>query len=143
MRIPHRHRIETELLALVPHRPDAGGLGIDAAFPVAHHGVVSPAAFPQGVDDPHVFLGEIVTVVVRHLFAQSHRPRGAVQVAGDDVPADASLRQVVQRRHAACEQEGWFVGEVAGHAEPQMRGRVRHGGDQRQRIDQGDLHGGA
>ena len=73
----------------------------------------------------------------------AHRPRGAVEIAGDDVPADAPAGQMIQRRHPAREQIRRLIGEVAGHAEAEMRGGMRHRGHQRHRIQQRDLHAGA
>src|ERR1019366_6916835 len=91
-RLPQRQRVKTVLLALVPDRPDPARLGVDATGTVSHDRVVAPAALPQRIHDPHVFLGEIVTIIVRHLLAQPHRPRGAVELAGHDVPADPPAR---------------------------------------------------
>src|SRR5580700_9218712 len=44
----------------------------------------------------HVVLGHVVADVVAGLFALAHALRGAVQIAGDNVPADAAIGQMVQ-----------------------------------------------
>ena len=106
----------------------------------ADHRIVAPTAFPQRVDDLHVLVGQVVAIVMHHLGVETHGARGAVQIAGDDVPADAPVGQVVQRGHAAGEQERRLVGKVAGDAEAEMRGGVRHRRHQQQRIDQRHLH---
>ena len=87
---------------------------------VAPHGAVFPAAFPQLVDDLHVFVGDVVAPVVVGLRRQPHAAGRAVEIAGDDVPADAAAGQVVERRHAAGEQIGRLVGQVGGDAEAEM-----------------------
>jgi hypothetical protein len=78
---------------------------------------------------------------VLHLRVEAHGARRAVEIAGHDVPADAPLRQMIERRHAAGEQERRLISQVAGHAEAEMRGGVCHRRHQRQRIEQRYLHG--
>ena len=107
---------------------------------VAQHGVVLPASFPKLVDHLHVFLGHVVAAVVLRLLRQAHAARGAVEIAGDDVPADAALGQVIERRHAAGEGIGRLVGQVAGDAEAEMLRGIGHGRHQQQRVVHRDLH---
>jgi hypothetical protein len=71
---------------------------------------------------------------------QPHVARRAVEVAGDDVPADAPPRQVVERAHAARERIRVLVGQRAGDAEAQVLGGLRHQRHQRQRVEQRHLH---
>ena len=57
-----------------------------------------------------------------------------VEIAGDDVPADPALGQVVERRHAPGEGERRFVGQRDGDAEAEVLRGVRHGRDEEERI---------
>ena len=72
-------RVELEVLAvdgaIAMH---LRGIGEDAARAVAHHGVVLPAAFPELVDDLHVFVGDVVAVVMRGLAVHADAPRAAL-----------------------------------------------------------------
>jgi hypothetical protein len=76
---------------------------------------------------------------MRDLFGHPHASRGTVQVAGDNVPPHAPLGQVVQRAHAAGERVGEFVGQRAGHAEPEVFGDHGHRRDHHQRVVDRDL----
>lgn len=66
--------------------------------------------------------------------------RGAVKVAGDDVPADPAIAQVVERGHAPGERIGVFVGERESDAEAQVLGNPGHGWYQQQRVVDRYLH---
>ena len=103
------------------------GPGVDALRGVVEHGVVFPTAFPEFVEHFQVFVGLVVTAVVFHLFGQAHGLGGAVQVAGDDVPAHAATGQVVEGRHAPCEQIRRLVGEVGGQTKTEVFGDGGHG----------------
>ena len=108
------------MLALVLDAMHLARIGKDAARAVAQHGVVLPAAFPELVDHLHIFIGDVVAVVMRGLLVLAGAARGAVEIAGHDVPADPALGQVVERRHPARERIGRLVGEIAGDAEAEM-----------------------
>ncbi len=134
-------RVEAKIRAVVADLAHAVRVGEHAARRVGLHGVVVPTAFPQLVDHLHIFLGDGVAVVVGGLAFASGAFGGAVEIAGDDVPADAPVGQVIQRRHAPGEAIGRLVGEIHGDAEAEMRGRRRHRGDQQQRIVDRRLRG--
>ena len=105
-------------------------------------GVVFPAAFPELVDHLHIFVRDVVAVVVARSACPCPAPRrGAVEIAGDDVPADPPLGQMIERRHAPGKRIGRLVGEVAGDAEAEMLGHGRHRRDQQQRIVDRGLRG--
>jgi hypothetical protein len=142
-RLAQVHGVHLVLRAAVVHHVHLGRIDVDAVFLVAQHGAVFPAAFPELVDQRHVFVGQVVAVVVRGLAREAHGARGAVEVAGDDVPADAPAGQVVQRGHAPREEEGRLVGEVGRHAEAQVPGGRGHGRDQQRGVVHGHLHGAA
>ena len=74
------------------------------------------------------------------LLVQAQVARRAVEVTGDDVPADASFCQMVERRDAPCKSVGMFIRERRRDAETQVAGRVRHQRNECQRIVQRDLH---
>lgn len=110
------------------------GVGKDAALAVPQHGVVLPAAFPELVDDLHVFVGDLVAVVVPGLLVLAGAARGTVEVAGDDVPADAALGEVIERRHPPRERVGRLEGQIAGDAEAEILRHRCHCGEQQQRL---------
>ena len=122
------------------HDVDPGRVGVEAACLVTQHGTVFPTALPQLVDQRHVFVRQVVAVVVGGLSGQAHGACRAVEIAGDDVPADPPAGQVVERRHAAGEQEGRFVSEVRRHAKAQVLGDGSHRRDQQGRVVDRHLH---
>ena len=134
-------RVHLVVTAGVPNPMDARRISEHSGFAITQYGAVFPTAFPELVDDLHIFLGHVVTAVVFRLLRHSHAAGGAVEIAGDDVPADAPLGQVIERRHAACERIGRFVSQIAGDAEAKILRGVGHRGDQQQRIVDRDLDG--
>ena len=121
-------------LALVLDLVHFLGLRVDPLLRIVKHRAVFPTAFPEFVEHLQVFIGLVVTTVVFHLFAQTHGLGGAVEVAGDDVPADPATAQVIERGHASGEQIGRFVRQVGGEAEAKVFGDCGHGRDQQQRV---------
>ena len=105
--------IEPVILALVLDAMHLGWIGEDAARTIAQHRVVFPASFPELVDHLHIFVGDIVAVVMRGLLVLAGAARRAVEIAGHDVPADPALGQMVERRHPPRERVGRLVGQVA------------------------------
>ena len=134
------HGVHLVLLAVVVYQAHPGRVGIHAAGAVPPHRVVGPTAFPQLVDQCHVLVGQVIAVIMRCLPAQANRPSRAVQVTGDDVPADAALGQVVQRGHAAGKLIGGFVGQVGGDAKTQVLRDSGHGRDQQHWVAHRYLH---
>ncbi|MNT24371.1 hypothetical protein D3C72_1598390 [compost metagenome] len=133
--------LDTVVLAGVVHATHCLGIRVHAALPVGAYRVVVPAAFPQLVRHLQELVGAVVAFVVRDLFGQAHGARRALQVAGDDVPADAAVGQVVQGRKAAGQQVRRLVGQVHRHAEPQVLRRGGHGGYREQRVVHRQLDG--
>src|SRR5882724_7614214 len=82
------------------------GIGEDAACAIAQRRVVFPASFPELVDHFHIFVGDIVAVVMPGLLGLAGAFGGAVEIAGHDVPADPSLGEMVERRHPPRERIG-------------------------------------
>ena len=120
---------------------DAVGVGEAPLRPVAQHRAVLPTGFPQFINRLHIVFGDFVAVVVAGLLRPAHAARGAVQVSGDDVPADPPAGQMIQGAHAAGEGVGVFVGQGAGDAETEVPGHVGHGGNDHQRVVHRHLHG--
>ena len=111
-----------------------GGIGKYPARLVAQHRVVVPAAFPELVEHLKILFRRIVAGIMVRLPFQSHAARGAVEIAGNDIPADPPLGQVIQRRHAPRQEKGRLIGRVDGDAEAKMFGDMRHGRNRDQRI---------
>ena len=75
-----------EVATVVADRMDLRRIGEDAAGAVAENSIVLPASFPQLVADLHIFVGDVVAVVVRALAAKTDILRAAIEIGGDDVP---------------------------------------------------------
>jgi hypothetical protein len=80
---------------MVAHRAHPSWIGVDAPSAITYYRVVRPATFPQRVDHLQVFVREVIPVVVLHLDIETHGARGAVQVAGDDVPPDPATGEMI------------------------------------------------
>ena len=126
--------VEAIVIALMRDAMDLRRIGEDAARAVADRGVVLPASFPELVDHLHIFVRDVVAVVMRGLLVLAGAARGAVEIAGHDVPADAPLGQVIERRHPPRKRIGRLEGEVGSDAEAEMPGHRGHRGDQQQRL---------
>jgi hypothetical protein len=134
------NRIELEVRAIVPDAMHFLRPGEHPLRAVTQHRLVFPAALPQLVDDLHVFFGDLVARVVLRLSRISHTLGGAVQIAGDDVPADAPAGQMVECRKPARQCVRMFVRDRASNPEAQISGDVSHRRDQQQRIVHRHLH---
>jgi len=96
------------------------GIGKQPASLVAQHSVVLPAAFPKLVDDLHVFLGDIITVIVPILLFETQSLGRTIQVSGHNVPCEPAIRQMIERRYPACECIGRLISQRARQAEAEM-----------------------
>lgn len=99
-----------KILPFVLDRVNLGRVGVDAMRPVQNDGVVVPGPVPQLVHHFQVLVGDVVAIIVPDLSVQPDVPRAAVQIRGDDVPADAAVGEVVKRRHTPREDERMLVG---------------------------------
>ncbi|MNO49049.1 hypothetical protein D3C76_393930 [compost metagenome] len=117
-----------------------GGFDIAPAVTLQQHRIVVPAFLPELVQHLQVFLGQVIALVVAQLARQAQVARGAVEVAGDDVPADPAIAQVVERGHAPGEGVGVFVGQRKGDTKTQVLGHPGHCRHQQQRIIDRHLH---
>ncbi len=118
-----------------------GRIGKDAARTVAQNGVVLPASFPQLVDQLHIFVRDLVAVVMRGLLVLAGAARRAVEIAGHHVPADPALGQVIERRHPSGKRVGRLEGEIAGDAKAEILRHRRHRRDQHQGFIRRRLRG--
>ncbi|OEI67391.1 hypothetical protein Cus16_2991 [Curtobacterium sp. ER1/6] len=132
-----------EVRAVVLDRVDLRGVGEDARLAVLDDGVVLPRPLPQLVEHLEVLVGHVVAVVVAQLVGVAHVPGGTRQVPGDDVPADAALRQVVERRHAPRERIGVLVRGPRSDAEAEVLGHRCHRRDEQDRVVHRHLRPGA
>ena len=102
--------VDLIMVALVPDTMHFRGVREDAARAVAQRRVVFPAAFPELVGHFHIFVGDVVTVVMRGLLVLAGAFGRAVEIARHHVPADPSLGQMIQRRHPPRERIRRLVG---------------------------------
>src|ERR1700677_2027405 len=93
-----------EVFSLVPDLVDLLGMSENAACAIPHNRAVLPAALEQLVEDFDIFLSDLVAIVVSTQAALPDVFRATLKVGGDDIPADAALRQVVGGREASGER---------------------------------------
>ncbi len=86
-------------------------------------------------------LGRLVALVMGAVGFKAHAAGAAVEIAGNDIPADPPAGEVIERREAARQLVGVFVGEVGRDAEAEMFCHQRHRGDQQGRLGVGQLNG--
>ena len=132
--------LELEMPARMVDHTDLGGIGIDPCPTVGPHGIVVPALRPQPLDEAHVFLGDLVTVVMRRLAVTAIGTRRAVEIAGHHIPADTAFGEMVERRHSPCETIGRLVGEVYRDTKAKVLRNLGHCGHQQHRIVYGHLN---
>jgi hypothetical protein len=60
-----------------------------------------------------VLVGDVVTIVVLRLVVMPHVASVTGKVAGDDVPSDPTVREVVEGRHPAGERKRMLVAGAA------------------------------
>ena len=138
-RLAEMNGVEPVIVALVLDAMHLRRIGEDAARAIAQHRVVLPASFPELVDQLHIFVGDVVAVVMRGLLVLAGAAGGAVEIAGHHVPADPALGQMIERRHSPRERIGRLIGQIAGDAEAEMLGHRGHRRDQHQRLVRGRL----
>ncbi len=116
------------------------GIRIDTIDPVSDNRIVFPASFEQLVDGLHVLFGKVITVVMFDLTVESHRPRSAVEIAGDYIPSCPALGEVIERREATGEKIRILIGRIRGDAEADILRHRSHHRHDKQRIVDRDLH---
>ena len=131
--------LDVVIASVVIHLVHFRGIGEDARFTIADHGVVFPASFPELVEHVEIFVGAVIAFIVCNLPGEAHRARRAVQVPGHDVPANPPVAQMIERGETSCEQVGRFVREVHRNAEAKVARDRGHGRDQHHGIVDGKL----
>lgn len=94
---------------------------------------------PELVHDLNVLFSNGISLVVCRLLSVSQVPRGRVEVACHDVPADSATREVVYRAQSASEMIRLLVCCRNRHTKPQAFGGRGHGGDDGQGLVHGPL----
>ena len=133
-RFTEMDRVEAVVSPRVLHPMHFRGIGENPARAVAQDRIVLPASFPELVNHFHIFIGHVVAVVMPGLLFLARAARGAVEIAGHDVPSDPPLGEVIERRHAPRKSVGRLVGQVRRDAEAQILRDRGHCRNQQQRI---------
>jgi hypothetical protein len=113
------------VLTRVVDRSDAVRPRITTAVPVVDHRIVGPAV-PQRLDHAHELLAARIAVCVAYLARTAEVARCRGKPRRHDVPAHATVADVVQRSELACEIERLGIGgrRRGNHSDP--AGRHRH-----------------
>ena len=111
-----------EVLALVVDGMDLAAVGEHRLVAIQHHGIGFPR-LPQPGDDVGELVGHLVALVVRPVLVVAVVLRGAIVAAGDAVPADAALGDMVQRIDETRQQ----VRRVFRHGERRHEAKVLRG----------------
>jgi len=69
-----------------------------------------------------------------------HRPRGAVEITGNNVPAHAAISEMVEGGKTAGKRVWRLVAQVGGQPEAEVLGDAGHRRHQHQRIVNRQLH---
>src|SRR5690348_1649639 len=88
------------VLSLVVYLMNASRISVGARLLVQHDSVVVPTLLPKLVDDIHIFISAIVSLVVRYVVAHAIL-QTSTQIAGDNIPACATVGKMVKRAEQA------------------------------------------
>ena len=130
-----------EVFAVMDNAMHLGGIGEDPGLAVAAPRIILPAAFPEAILDRHELLGDVIADVMLDQLAGARAFGAAVEIAGDDVPADPAIGHVIEARHAAREGQRRLVRQVDGGGKGQVLRRLGHRRDDQQRVVGRHLHG--
>ena len=119
----------------------ARGIGVNPRGAISLHRIGGPGFLPQPIEDFHIFIGQIIAIIMRHLPIQPHGARRTIQIARHDIPADAPFSEVIQRGKPPRHQRRAFPGQVARHAKAKVARSRRHGRHNQHGIEQRHLHG--
>ena len=105
------------------------GVGEDPTLAVDHEAVRVPASLPQFEGEVDMVGRDLVAFVVLGHRQPEQAGGGILARTGDDVPADASVRHVIERCHLARDHRGFLDGgrQRCDEAQP-----LRHGGERGQ-----------
>lgn len=88
----------------------------DATFGIPLDGVVCPRTVPEPVNHVHVFVGDLIALIVRHEIL-SESLRSGLGPAGHHVPGDAPFGEMIERAESTGEGKGRNVACASCHAE--------------------------
>jgi hypothetical protein len=74
--------------------------------------VISPRAVPQAVDDIHILVGNLVALIMWHQIL-AKGVGSSLRPAGDNIPGDATLGEVVEGAEGPGEGKGRDVAGAA------------------------------
>lgn len=126
----------------VAHVADLVHLGrvrVARALAVLDHGALIPGSLPELVGHVHVLLGPGVPLGVIGQPGQAEVARAVVLGAGDDVPGDTAVGDVVQRGELAGELVRVGLEDVGGGGQADVLGHHGQGTQQHGRVVGGNL----
>ena len=116
------------------------GVGVEAPRSVAQLGVVVPAVLPEPQARVEEVIGGVVALVVGELLGDAEQlVGGGLRAAGDDVPADATAREPVERGEPARGGVGLLDRRGRGDDEPEVLGRPGERRDGEHGVEGGEL----
>ncbi len=119
-----------EVLPVMGDTMQLVGLADHAGRDISHDRIVVPAFLPEAVDDFHVFLGDRIAIVMSDELVEPPPPRAAVEMTGDDVPADPPFGEMIEGGEAPREQERILLDDIGRDAEANILRNAGHGADQ-------------
>ena len=112
-----------QIFALVVEHAHFGGIEIQALLDVAHEGVVGEG-IPQTGDDVVELAGPLVALGMLHVIVEAEIERRIRVRGGDDVPARAPARDVIERGEAARDVIGRIERRRPRRDQPDALGRA-------------------
>ena len=126
--------VDTVVPAVVMDVVHLGRVGIDACHGVFEYRAVLPTRFPQLVAHVAILVRDLVASVVFGQAGVAVVAARAFEIGGDDVPGDAALGEMVERRYEPRERERMVLQRRTGEAEPEMLRGMGHGRNEQHRI---------
>ena len=115
-------------------------VGVQAPRAVAQFGVVVPAVLPEPQTRVEEVVGGVVPLVVSELLRHAEQlVGGGLRAAGDDVPADASAGEPVERGEPARGGVGLLDRRGRSDDEPEVLGRPGERRNREHRVEGGEL----
>src|ERR1700676_214893 len=102
------------------------GISKHPTLPISSHRIMVPASLPKFIANLHVFFRERIPIVVLNLLIEAKIPGRAIQVSGNNIPAESAFGQMIQGRGPPGKRIGMFIGHSAGYPEAEMFRDRRH-----------------
>src|SRR6187431_366641 len=93
--------VDAIMAAFVADRMNLCRVREDARIAIAADRIVLPASLPQFVGGFQKVLSGVIALIMDAGRGQAHAACATVEIASDDVPADATVGKVVERRETA------------------------------------------